>query len=88
MKMMLSPLPPPINEGLGEEGSLHRRLYDEWVGPRIWDVNPVVSSGECDWLLRPMQRLCRLGVDEVDLALILAVASSAHMRLEILRQSC
>jgi hypothetical protein len=40
----------------------------------------VINSLEHDWLLRPTQRLCRLGMKEVDLALVLAVAPSAHMR--------
>jgi hypothetical protein len=38
----------------------------------------VVSAGERDWLLPQPQRLRRLGVDEVDLALILVVLPSAH----------
>jgi hypothetical protein len=33
----------------------------------------VVGFGECNWLLRPMQGLQRLGVDEVDLTLVLVV---------------
>jgi hypothetical protein len=45
-------------------------------------VDPVISSGECDRLLRPKQGLRRLSVDELDLELILAVAPPAHMRLE------
>jgi hypothetical protein len=42
-------------------------------------VDPVISSRQCDQLLRLTQGLLRLGVDEVDLTLILAVAPSAHV---------
>jgi hypothetical protein len=42
----------------------------------------VISSGEHDQLLRPTQGLHQMGVDEVDFALILAVAPPAHVRLE------
>jgi hypothetical protein len=42
----------------------------------------MISSREHDRLLRPTQRLRRLGVDEVDLTLVLAVALPTHVRLE------
>jgi hypothetical protein len=45
-------------------------------------VDPVISSGEHDRLLRPTQGLHGLGMDEVDLALVLAIRPLAHMRLE------
>jgi hypothetical protein len=45
-------------------------------------MDPVISSGERDQLLRPTQRLRWLGMNEVDLTLVLAVAPSAHVGLE------
>jgi hypothetical protein len=69
-KMMLSLL--PVNEGLREQGALDYWFDDEGVGAGVWDMDPVVGHGERDWLPRPTQGLRRLGVDELDLMLVLA----------------
>jgi hypothetical protein len=61
---------------------IHHRLDDERAVPRFWDVDPVISPEECDRLLRPTQRLRRLGVDKVDLVLVFVVAPSAHVGFE------
>jgi hypothetical protein len=45
-------------------------------------MDPVTRSGERNRLLGPMQRLHMLGMDEVDLAHVLVVSPSAHVRLE------
>jgi hypothetical protein len=44
-------------------------------------VDLVISPGEDDGLLRPTQRLRWLGVDELDLTVVLAVPSPARAAL-------
>jgi hypothetical protein len=48
---------PSIDEGLREQGALDDGLDDQRVRARVWDMNPVISPGEGDGLLRPTQRL-------------------------------
>jgi hypothetical protein len=55
---------PSIDKGLREQGALDDGLDDQRVRARVWDVNPVISPGEGDELLRPTKRLRWLGVDE------------------------
>jgi hypothetical protein len=45
-------------------------------------MNPVVGSGEGDGLLRPTHGLRWFGVDELDLATVLAVPPFAHATLQ------
>jgi hypothetical protein len=58
---------------LREQGALDDGLDDKWVRSRIWDVNPVISLGEGDGLLRPTQGLRWLDVDQLDLTVVHAV---------------
>jgi hypothetical protein len=71
-----------VDEVLREQGTLNNRLDDEWVGPGIWDVNPMVCPGERDRLLRPSQGLRCLGVDDLDLTLVLAIPPLAPASLQ------
>jgi hypothetical protein len=73
---------PSVDEGLREQGSLNDGLDDQWVRDRVWDVNLVIGPREGDGLLRPTQRLRWLGVDELDLAVVLAVPSPARATLQ------
>jgi hypothetical protein len=67
---------------LRKQGTLDDGLDDQRVRARVWDVNPVISPGEGDGLLRPTQRLRWLGVDELDLTVLLAVPSPARAALQ------
>jgi hypothetical protein len=71
-----------IDESLREQGALDYWLNDEGVGPKIWDIDPVVGPREHDWLLRPTQGLRRLGVDELNFSLVLAILSLARAGLQ------
>jgi hypothetical protein len=53
VKMMVDLLrpAPAVDEGLSEQGALDVGLDDQRVRPRIWDVDPVIGSGEGDGLL-------------------------------------
>jgi hypothetical protein len=48
----------------------------------VWDVNPVIGPGEGDGLLQPVQRRRWLGVDELDLTIVLAAPSPARAALQ------
>jgi hypothetical protein len=56
---------PTVDEGLREKSGLDDGLDNQRVRARVWDVNPVIGRGKGDGLLRPTQRLRRLGVDEL-----------------------
>jgi hypothetical protein len=44
-------------------------------------MDPVISPEECDWLLQPTPGLRRLGVDELNLTLIIVILLHACARL-------
>jgi hypothetical protein len=67
---------------LREQGALDNGLDNQRVQARVWDVNPVISPGEGDGLLRPTQRLRWLGVDELDLTVVLALPSPTRGALQ------
>jgi hypothetical protein len=71
-----------IDEGLREQSAFNYGLDDEQVRHRIWDVNLVISPGERYRLLRPTQGMRWIGVDELDLTLILAVPPPARAGLQ------
>jgi hypothetical protein len=48
----------------------------------IWDVDPVLSSGEGNGLLRPTQGLRWFGADELELAAILPVPPPTRATLQ------
>jgi hypothetical protein len=66
---------------LREQGALNDGLDDQWVRARVWNVNLVIGPREGDGLLRPAQRLRWFGVDELDLAVVLAVPSPTRAAL-------
>jgi hypothetical protein len=67
---------------LREQGALDDGLDSQRVRARVRDVNPVISPGEGNGLLRPTQRLRWLGVDELDLTVVLAVSPPARAALQ------
>jgi hypothetical protein len=46
----------PIDKGLRQEGPVDYGVDDQWVGPWVSDVNPMIFPGESGWEFRPTQR--------------------------------
>jgi hypothetical protein len=68
---------------LSEQGALKDGLDDQRVRAGIWDMNLVIGTGEGIGLLRPTQGMRWFGVDEHDLATVLAVPPPARAGLQI-----
>jgi hypothetical protein len=41
----------PINEGLRQESPVDYGVNDQWVGSRVWHVDPMIFPGESNWEL-------------------------------------